>query len=892
MRLSDDVATLFSTALEKPVEEQRRWLREQCAGNPALFAEVCSLLDAAERAPAVMDHLADGFLALAHVGGELPVAHRIGRWRVVKRVGQGGMGAVYRVARADGEYEQEAALKILPVGLDSDALRATFTQERQFLAQLQHENVAGLIDGGVTETGTPYFVMELVAGEPIDRYCDKRKLDVSSRIRLFLGVIAAVAHAHAQLIVHRDIKPSNVLVTDDGVPKLVDFGVAKLMTGGDNQRTHVRALTPDFAAPEQLRGQPITTATDVYGLGLLLFTLLAGRNPRAGVEVDSLDRFELPRLSEYATSAVGVELTNVDDLLAARSTSLKRLRRSLEGDLDTTIAKATAVEASERYATVNAFGEDLRRFLDNQPVLAQPQTVTYRMRKFVRRHRGGVLTGFATALAVLGALVIALWQSAEATRQRDEAVYQQQRVAATNQFLLVLFAELRDAEEPISNTSLLARGVELLKDNTSFDAPFAASIRSSFSLFYSALGDKDQSLALLNDAIETAREVNESRLLSSLLCSRSKIMQFSDGEAARKDLREGKALLEKANLSLTVGRVDCLEAEALVLAREDDIDGAKQRYIEALDLVAAMRPIPEFRRASLYSKLGEQFFNSDDPGKALELIAKSIDSRERLGLGHTVQALIVRLNRAAVLSRLGEIKQAAIEQAVVMQRLEQLEKPLVGASNHYGNSLLVLERLDEALNLFETDLAAAQASGNERWIAMNETQIGRVFSKMGRPAEAEAHFAIAEELFQAAGPSQERWLRTIARARIEGMLRSGDVTGAAVALDDVLAQAEYPETPPTFALAGHLLLAAECANLLQRYDQAEQFATDAYALYLDRARDATSSGFVGLALVQQMTALAGQGENTAVERLKADAERALSNGLGGDHPVLQLVNDL
>ena len=326
---------------------------------------------------------------------------RFGAYQVIREIGRGGMGAVYLAARADDQYKKRVALKILRADVNAQEVLSRFRHERQILASFDHPNIAGLLDGGSTPNGEPYFVMDYVEGTPIDQYCDSHSLTVAERITLFRQVCSAVQYVHQNLIVHRDLKPSNILVTPDGVPKLLDFGIAKILkpemmaTMVNATRAEDRVMTPAYASPEQVRGEPITTASDIYSLGVVLFEIFTGRRP---YRVKSNTAHELARVicdEEPDKPSTAITKTDrgtaqptarVEELSRKRSTEPDRLERRLKGDLDNILLKAMRKEPQRRYASVEQFSEDLHRHLANLPVSAHEDSLRYRTEKFVRRN--------------------------------------------------------------------------------------------------------------------------------------------------------------------------------------------------------------------------------------------------------------------------------------------------------------------------------------------------------------------------------------------------------------------------------------------------------------------------------------------------------------------------
>ncbi len=404
------VKPLLETAVSLAAVERAAFLDRACAGDPGLRKELESLLSSHERldtsflkAPAV-DLTREIAPAVVRAG------RKVGAYQIVEEIGHGGMGEVYRAFRADGHYSKEVAVKMVRGGADSASVQERFRNERQILASLDHPNIARLLDGGTTDDGVPYLVMELVEGMRIDTYCEKHRLTIPERLQLFRQVCSAVQYAHQHLVIHRDLKPSNILVTEDGVPKLLDFGIAKLLDeaaagGGEFTLTGFQLLTPQYASPEQVRGESITTASDVYSLGVVLYELLTGHSPYQGHCAD-------PPGTARAVCEVTPPRPSTAVLAAASGAGADHLglpekrAKQLQGDLDNIVLMALRKEPQRRYLSVEQLAEDIRRNLENLPVAARSDTAHYRARKFVARHKAGVAAFAAVAVVLMAGFVV------------------------------------------------------------------------------------------------------------------------------------------------------------------------------------------------------------------------------------------------------------------------------------------------------------------------------------------------------------------------------------------------------------------------------------------------------------------------------------------------------
>ena len=436
------VKAIFSTASELDATRVNAWLDEACAEDAELRAEVESLLGAHASAGAIVDKPAAAHVSrdIGGIGEDRWIGRRIGPYEIVALIGHGGMGEVFRARRVDAEFEKEVAIKLVPGGFHSAHVVQRFRAERQILAGLDHANIARLIDGGVTEDGAPYLVMELIDGVPLDRYAAEHGLHVRERLSLFLAVCAAVTYAHQRLVVHRDLKPGNILVTADGAVKLLDFGIAKLLqpagaeTAATPTVTLMRTLTPGYSSPEQILGKPITTTSDVYSLGVVLYVLLTGRSPYR-------------RALDTAEDAIR-EVCNTEPLRpsAAAAEAGQPGLEQLGHDLDAIILQALRKEPERRYASTELLAEDIRRYLAGQPVTARGDDISYRAGKFVRRHRLEVAAATLLAVTLVAATFYSLREARIADEQRARA---EKHFASVRGLANAFMFEVNDAIEDL-----------------------------------------------------------------------------------------------------------------------------------------------------------------------------------------------------------------------------------------------------------------------------------------------------------------------------------------------------------------------------------------------------------------------------------------------------------
>ena len=690
-----EVSPHLDEALELPEAERAAWLSRLRLREPTLADDVEALLE--ERGMLSRESFLAKPASLPRPTASLS-GQSFGAYTLVSLIGQGGMGNVWLARRSDGRFEGKAAVKLLNASLLGRAGEERFRREGNFLARLADPHIARLLDAGVSLSGQPYLVLEYVEGDPIDRFCDDHHLNVEERLRLFLDVLEAVAHAHANLLVHRDIKPSNVLVDHSGQVKLVDFGIAKLLEGEGEEgaetaltREGGRALTPEFAAPEQLTGGAVTTVTDVFALGTLLYLLLTGRHP-AGATRQSA--------AELVRAIVDTEPDRASDAAP------ENLRRVLKGDLDTIVAKALKKNPDERYPSVAAFADDLRRYLAHEPIRARRDTVYYRTAKFVRRHSWGVAAAGTVALLLAG---LVGFYTLRLAAERDRARLQAMKATKVSDLLTDLFtgadpfAEHRDKEPTVHE--LLDAGAERVQQELAEEPELQVEMLALIGKTYLRLGLQDRAEAILRKSVAVGREslpdsellalsLNElgvvlrrkgdlaaaARLLEQTLAIRRKVLAPDDEKLAvtlvelgrvygDQELDDRAEPLFREALALrrrVLGDEDHNTAVSLgdlagVLRRRGDLAGAESLFQQALGIYRKASGPEHPDVATTLFRLGQLAADRGEYAASEELFRQcvAIDART-LGKNHPDFAIDL-LHFSRTLFQLGDYDEAAAD---------------------------------------------------------------------------------------------------------------------------------------------------------------------------------------------------------------------------------------
>jgi len=852
-----ELEPLLDQALELTDEEQSAWLARLRTSSPGLADELSALLSG----EAVADRA--GFLAapldVTLAGLEL------GAYTLERPIGHGGMGSVWLARRTDGRFEGRAAVKLLNLALVSAAGQERFRREGSMLALLTHPGIARLLDAGVSPSGQPYLVLEHVDGRRIDEFVRERALSLGERLRLFLQVLAAVGHAHANLIVHRDLKPSNILVTGDGAVKLLDFGIAKLLDAdGTAERSAAtieggRAFTPEYAAPEQVRGDAVTTATDVYTLGVLLHRLLSGRHPTA--EGCRTREAALRALFEVEPARLGL------------------------GDLDTVVAKALRKRPPDRYQTVAAFADDLERYLRHEPVSARPDSLAYRAGRFVRRHRASVGVGAGAAAALVVATTFSLAQMREARRQRDAAVQASKRADAQVEFQSLLVSQLGD--KPLTMREILDRGRGVLEHQYAGDPRFLTTILLELAARYAELGESKVRGALLARAESIAVAGRYGDQLPAIQCNvADNLRSVGRYDEARRTFDGADALLR--------GRPDPeAEATCLVLrAGFENETGHPERSAPAIHRALAIRDsmgdTPPMTYVGLLAALAYTQDRQGQPREAVATLRRAKDVMDSTGRGAMMLGVMIDHNQAVTLLSMGEVAAAERLLGDVLARATRSDPGGLVPSQiliHYSHAAMNGGRLDSARKYFAQLATQAAADSNPYWEGRGLFGLAQAELRSGRLADARRTMARFKPM--SANPKLRSSDDQIVDYRVlDAFLQAatGDPAAAHANVVGALRSRGYFDGTRKRVFRVALVLAAETALSLGNAADAIRYAADAREISTRDSLAESRSAYVGEGRLVEGRALLAIGDTAAARAALVRARAALRSGAGATHP--------
>lgn len=919
------IQAAFREATHREGAARDELLQDFAKQHPTLIEHLRALIDADSDSNSVIEvPIAEASRVLSNAGTDRWINRKIDVWLIKRRIAVGGMGAIFEAERADGQFEQTVALKLMGAQLLSPDLVARFRAERQILANLSHPWIAKLHDGGTTEDDLPYLVMEYIDGLPIDQFCETNGLDLEARLRLFQKVCVAVDYAHRNLTVHRDLKPSNILVDADGNPKLLDFGIAKLLEAPNTTHTMaltragVRAMTPEYASPEQVRGEPVSVATDTYSLGVLLYRLLTGVSPY-GVETSSPLEYERAIIEQApgkpSTRATG---TTTGD---ASSLNMQQVRSRLAGDLDTIVLTALQKEPERRYPSVSELGADIGRHLRHEPIVARGDDWAYVTKKFLRRNARGVAV---TAFVIAGIATLVTFYTLQLANERDRAnlAAAESREVAT--FLTDMFASASPhvaQGEVVTATDLLEQGrdsIDALDEQPQLQAELLRIIGRS----YTALGSTDESIAILERSLQLKRNANppEPLAIAETLHNLSEAHRQHGGpEQAEALMRESLAIVvaelgeQHATAITTRARLGVILFDQ---RRTEDAYSELQRALEASLATGSPDALLEI---DIRGNMANALDNMGRYDEALAMHDETIAQSRQIE-GELAPNTVIRMsNRGLVLSRLGRYDDAIeqLEAAIIrgeqvwpdtadqmafmigaraanLKRVGRLEESLseyqraaditrrgtgtehslyVARLRGVASALLDLRRFDEAESLFREAInASVRLNGDENYqLPQLYLFLARVMNRSGRFAEAELPLQRAESMDDKM-TARTRLIRQMETAiSLSGQGRQAEATGL---FESLLIEVQRTIGPDSPALVEFLVAASRHYRRTGDTERALKLSQEAYGIAgADERRHHTASVF---AVAEHGLVLEALGRHAEAAPLTAEARDRIS----------------
>ena len=857
-------------------EQRLQWLGKLETTSPQLASELQELL----KEHAALD--AAGFLGTSPadwIRNESLLGRQIGAYRIEQMLSHGGMGEVWRASRVDGRFESRCAIKFLKLNFASPESRARFQREGRLLGRLEHANIARLLDAGETEDQQPYLVIEYVDGQRIDHYCEANQLDVLARVRLFVQAVAAIEFAHANLVVHRDLKPDNLFVTRDGVVKLLDFGIAKLVATDEVEETvltrmNVTPLTPQYAAPEQFQGAVPSTATDIYQLGMLLFVLLTGEHP-----------FKHARThAEHMQAALEGVATRASQVVKG-----SRRHRLLRGDLDSILAKALRRDPVDRYATAAALREDLQRFLDGEPVAARRGAAIYTMRKFLLRHRAATAIAGIAIIGLCAAATFSILEAEETARQRDEAQMAARRADAQATFLSLMMSQIGESGRPIELHQVLARGMEILEARYGNDPAFMIDELIRIADRYGELGENQRVREVLAKAEAIARLQSNSLFLSRVQCAAVETdLERGDLPAAIQRHEEGMRALANATGATFLEQVDCRRAAA----RLHEAQGQADTGIKDLEFTVATLEsngaTADRRYVPMLAHLGLAYGYAGDVKRSFDAQHKARVMYEQNGFKGTLSWVLLLHNEAATLEKVGEFRDAFVLQSEVM-RFDQTHgldgcPPHPATRTQFARLLARLGHNSEAEQWYARAYECAARIGDVE--AQKFAILGRAHAllALGKFPESDAELNAFEALN---GSKQTLNMRTSVRSKIVRSYWLAERGNLAAARELSAPLLELTGNPKLGLALSHddVLLLRSRLSLPDDPAAAIHYAEEALQVAESRARNVEDSAEVGEAALVLAQATFASGDYTRAREAATRAVRVLDATLATDHTL-------
>ncbi|MBX2820925.1 MAG: serine/threonine-protein kinase [Rhodothermaceae bacterium] len=799
---------LYFAVIEMDESQRTAFLDKACANNPTLRHELEGMLnaDGDSMALALENRVLNGD-SISEIDPQKAIGTRIGPYCLDQLIGEGGMGEVYLAHRADEQYKQKVALKRVRPGYRSSEMMARFRIERQVLAKLTHPNITQLLDGGIDDEGRPYLVMQYIEGTPITTFCDTHRLSIEDRIQLFRVVCSAVQHAHQNLVVHRDLKPSNILVTEKGDVKLLDFGIAKLLNpevvdlSMPVTQSQMRLMTPEYAAPEQVKGETITTATDVYALGVLLYELLAGRRPyrinkKVHAEIERIICNENP--SRPSTALMHVEEAEAKtegtavQISQARRTGPSRLRKALRGDLDNIVMMALRKEPERRYVSAEQFSEDLSRFLSGRPVAAQKDTLRYRIGKFTQRNRVGVGVSLLVLAMAMAFTLSTIQQSREIAAERDRAQIEAEKATQVSNFMIDLFdsADPNQSDgEPVTVEQILREGAKKIEQELAGQPEVQADLMVDLGRVHRRVGLLEESIVLF----DRSKEIRSSLYGLNHELTAHSMMRKGDVLVEKGEFKEGEPELWQAlaiqrellepfhsDLAITLNalafinyhrrnldsaevymaetvevRRRNIEKEEGVLALLKDMSGlaaiqlsagkdslAQSNLEDAMAFADTLGIKKHIVLTNVLNNLGHLKIKQNKLDEAQVLVQQALEMRRDL-FGNAHPSIPATLNNLAMIhQKKGSLEEAERFSKEGLELQRKIGGAVVGRSLlNYGIILADLNRFEEAESAFLESIQILQEAhgATNPFVKRTRSQLAELYAKWGKPELAEQY---------------------------------------------------------------------------------------------------------------------------------------------------------
>jgi eukaryotic-like serine/threonine-protein kinase len=845
------IGALFQRATLLPPEQRYRFIYEETADEPQVRAELLALL-AYDRTRG------NGPLSRA-VGGALVdviqdnrrafLGRVVGSYKLIAILGEGGTGTVYLGERADHQYSAQVAVKIIDYAAVQGSFGERFRAERQILASLNHPNIARLLDAGETDDGQPYLIMEHVQGEPVDQYCDRKQLSLERRLRLFTQICSAVQYAHQNLIVHRDLKPANIMVSEEGVPKLLDFGIAKLLDAGESARTpeltriNDRLLTPEYASPEQILGGMITTASDVYSLGVVLYQLVCGLRPYKVPA--SASQLELERsicISDPDRPSTAVRRAEkseypIDAIADARGATVERLARQLHGDIDAVVLRALRKEPHHRYGSVEQLSADIERYLNHEGVQAAQGNWLYYGRRFARRHALGVAAGSAFLVFVIGVAIVMSIQRQQIASALERATQQGQRAETVSDFMLDVFTAadpfVHFGKEPTAR-NLLDQAARRIQVDLSQQPEVRARLLEAIGGSYRRMGQPERAIPYLQEAVQIQRSIQSQdvrlgSLLAELAIAQREIARYEESDRTfsealefvlRSDEKQSEA---HAQLLVDLGRLEMVRSNT---------EQAAQYLHSALDLMRKLRGSRDPEVASILSDLANVQMWRNDLGQAEATARAAVDIYAGTPSTHPDRIMADSL-LAQILLYTGQIDESSriFERVLSAQRFVYgSDNPVVAESlGNLAQVRVARAEYDKAETLIREALTIHRdgdsAAGHR--IGYLQTMLGTVLLKKQEYQEAETVIREALDLFSTALPADHQYVASAEYYLGEALLGQQKFADAEAVLSASMNRWKRSDAPSWRAARSKNTLGEVLASQ-GRIKEGEQYLTETF----------------------------------------------------------------